>query len=32
MALAEVISSFSVFASNGKLFCLFNSTEAVLVH
>lgn len=32
MALAEAISSFSVFAPKGKLFCLFNSIEAVLVN
>lgn len=30
--LAEAISSFSVYAPKGKLFCLFNSVEAVLVN
>lgn len=32
MVLAEAISSFSLYAPKGKLFCLFNSIEAALVN
>jgi len=32
MVLAEATSNFSVYAPEGKLFSLFSSIEAVLVH
>lgn len=32
MVLVEAISSYSVYAPKGKLFCLFNSIEAALVN